>query len=196
MKMTGFEKRFVNRRRKAERNIKKIEEVLKQINAEEIKDALEIGCGIGLVSAHLANQLGMNVYGTDFDPEEIQLAKSFNEERDTLHFQVEDAARLSFADNVFDLVISQNVFHHIPDWPTAIAEISRVLRPDGCLIWQDLVFPGWLKMVSKPITKNYGLYTINDVQSEFEKRGFVIKHEHRRMHGPFKYCEMLLNMSS
>jgi ubiquinone/menaquinone biosynthesis C-methylase UbiE len=155
---------------------------------------LEIGCGIGLLSAHLANKRGMHVYGTDFDPEEIQLAKTFTAEGDTLHFQVEDAARLSFANDSFDLVISQNVFHHIPDWPNAIAEIKRVLRQGGCLIWQDLVFPAWLKMVSKPLTKNYGLYTLNDVQAEFEKAGFVISQKQTMLHGPFKHCGMIMQI--
>ena len=116
---------------------------------------LEIGCGIGLVSAYLANEYGIDVYGTDFGPEEIQLTKQLNNERDNLHFKIEDAAESTFADNSFDLVISQNVFHHIPDWQKAVSEIQRVLRPGGYLIWLDLVFPALLKKMFKTITKNW-----------------------------------------
>jgi ubiquinone/menaquinone biosynthesis C-methylase UbiE len=190
--MTKFEKRFVNRRKKAENNIKKIEEALKKIKVENIKEVLEIGCGIGLVSAYLANQYNMTVYGTDFDPEEIQMAKEFCSGGPGLYFQVEDGAKLSFSDSCFDLVVSQNVFHHIPDWPKAVDEISRVLRPGGCLIWQDLVFPGWLKKLFKPVTKNYGLYTLTDVQSQFDQAGFKTVQKQTMIHGPFKHCELVL----
>ena len=195
MKMTKFEKRFVNRRKKAEKNIKRVGDKLKQINVKNINNALEIGCGIGLVSAYLANQHGITVYGTDFDPDEIKLAKEFNKEGAKLHFQVDDAVSLSFADDQFDLVISQNVFHHIPDWPKAVAEIRRVLQPGGYLIWQDLVFPTWLKKLFQPITKNYGLYTIHDIQTEFDKVGFEIVQKRKMVHGPFRHCELLLMKS-
>ncbi|MCK4640656.1 MAG: class I SAM-dependent methyltransferase [Candidatus Marinimicrobia bacterium] len=192
MKMSKFEKRFVNRRNKAEKNIMKVRDKLRQIESENIKNALEIGCGIGLVSSYLANEYGIDVYGTDFDPEEIQLAKQLNNERDTLHFKVEDATELSFANNSFDLVISQNVFHHIPYWQKAISEFQRVLRPDGYLIWMDLVFPALLKKMFKSITKNYGVYTLNDIHSEFYKAGFETVKKQKMVHGPFVHYEIVL----
>jgi ubiquinone/menaquinone biosynthesis C-methylase UbiE len=192
MKMSKFEKRFVNRRNKAEKNIMKVRDILRQIESDNIKNVLEIGCGIGLVSSYLANEYGIDVYGTDFDPEEIQLAKQLNNERDNLHFKVEDAADLSFADNSFDLAISQNVFHHIPNWQKAVSEIQRVLRPCGYLIWLDLVFPALLKKMFKSLTKNYGLYTLNDIHSEFNRAGFETVQKQKMMHGPFMHYEMVL----
>lgn len=195
MKMTKFEKRFVNRRKKAENNISKIRAILETIDSSNIKDVLEIGCGTGLVSAYLATECGFQVYGTDFDPHEIELAKELNEESGDLHYQNEDAANLSFKDNSFDLVISQNVFHHIPNWPGAVAEINRVLRPGGYLIWHDLVIPGWVKKIFAPITKNYGLYTLNDVRSAFEKTRFEIIQKQKFLHGPLKHYEMVLTVS-
>ena len=124
MKMTKFEKRFVNRRKKAQKNIDKVEDTLRQINDNNIKDVLEIGCGIGLVSAYLAGQYGMNVYSIDIDPEEIKIAKELNKETHKLNYRIEDAGSLSFENNSFDLVISQYVFHHIPNWPNVVAEIK------------------------------------------------------------------------
>lgn len=43
----------------------------------------------------------------------------------------EDATALSFADNSFDIVISQDVLEHIEDTWRAFAEINRVLKPGG-----------------------------------------------------------------
>ena len=193
--MTKLEKRFVNRRKKAENNIKKIQDALEKINSDSIKNALEIGCGIGLVSAYLANSFGMTVYGTDFDPDEIQMAKKINNEDSKLQFKVEDASNLSFVDNSFNLVISQNVFHHIPDWSKAVDEIARVLQSGGYLIWFDLVLPELVKKIFKPITKNYGIYTLDDILTKFDKVGFEIIQRQKLPHGPFKYYEMILRIS-
>ena len=88
------------------------------------------------------------------------------------HFQIEDAAQLSFKDDSIDLVISQNVFHHIPNWEEAIKDIARVLRKGGYLIWMDLVFFKTIKQLFQPHVKNYGLYTTVDIIKAFERHGF------------------------
>ena len=45
-----------------------------------------------------------------------------------------DATRLPFADDSFGLVCALDVLEHIPDDRAALAEIRRVLRPDGHLL--------------------------------------------------------------
>jgi SAM-dependent methyltransferase len=47
----------------------------------------------------------------------------------------QDAARLAFADDSFDLVISQDVLEHMEDPWKGFAEIQRVLRPGGMHIF-------------------------------------------------------------
>lgn len=44
-----------------------------------------------------------------------------------------DALRLPFADGVFDAVLCSEVLEHLPHWRGAVAEATRVLRPDGVL---------------------------------------------------------------
>lgn len=46
----------------------------------------------------------------------------------------EDALHLSFPDGGFDLVVSNDVYEHVPDIQLALAEACRVLRPGGTLI--------------------------------------------------------------
>jgi cyclopropane fatty-acyl-phospholipid synthase-like methyltransferase len=116
MAMTNIEKRFVNRERKARRNIEKVDQQLEHLDSQKIKAVLELGCGIGSVSAHLADRYQMNVYGTDFGHEQIKLARRMYPENEYLKFGVEDASNLSCKDEIYDLVISQNMFHHVPDW--------------------------------------------------------------------------------
>jgi SAM-dependent methyltransferase len=43
----------------------------------------------------------------------------------------EDLTRLSFPDNVFDIVCTNDVLEHVPDMNKALRQIARVLRPGG-----------------------------------------------------------------
>ncbi len=91
MAMTKIEKRFVNRRQKAQRNIEKVRRRLAELDIQRIHDVLEIGGGIGSVSAYLAWTFDMRVVGTDLDPAQIELAQKLYGEDGNLHYQVEDA---------------------------------------------------------------------------------------------------------
>jgi len=196
MAMTSFEKRFVNRQKKGGRNIARVRDVFTQIDLSNIHDVLEIGCGVGAVSAFLAREYQMRVIGTDFDPEQIDIARLRNPEDAHFQYQVENAAALSFESNAFDLIISQNVFHHIPAWENAIHEAERVLRPDGYFIWYDLAFPGFFAQIFKPYVHQYSLYTIDDVRFTFDKVGFTQLSYQRSIHGPFLHHQLLMQNSN
>ncbi|MFZ2587939.1 MAG: class I SAM-dependent methyltransferase, partial [Alphaproteobacteria bacterium] len=56
-----------------------------------------------------------------------------------------DATALPFPAQRFDAVYASGVLHHIEDWPKAVAEISRVLKPGG-------LFYGW--EFYKPLLEN------------------------------------------
>jgi SAM-dependent methyltransferase len=47
----------------------------------------------------------------------------------------EDLTRLSFADDEYDFVLSFEVFEHVPDYPTALRECYRCLKPGGKLVF-------------------------------------------------------------
>lgn len=47
----------------------------------------------------------------------------------------EDLTNLSFGSDEFDLVIALDIFEHIPNYPRSFAEIYRVLRPGGWLVF-------------------------------------------------------------
>ena len=172
MRITRLEKMFVNRRQEAERNTGRVRRDLEQLNVDAIHDVLEIGCGIGAISAFLANSYGMNVQGTDFDPEQVALARTTQAPNDHLHFAIEDATRLTFENASFDLVLSQDIFHHIPGWERVVQEVVRVLRPGGYLIWFDVVSPRSIARLFQPLVKNYlSLFTLEQARSTFARSG-------------------------
>lgn len=46
----------------------------------------------------------------------------------------EDAQNLSFADGTFDMIVSNDVYEHVPDFEVALREAHRVLRSGGALV--------------------------------------------------------------
>ncbi len=71
------------------------------------------------------NTVGSECLGDRYKPGEISENGIRNE----------DFTNLTFMDNEFDLVLSFEVFEHIPDFINAFSEALRVLRPGGYLIF-------------------------------------------------------------
>ncbi|TWI06259.1 methyltransferase family protein [Luteimonas cucumeris] len=46
----------------------------------------------------------------------------------------QDITRLSFRDGDFDAVLSMEVLEHVPDYPAALRELGRVLKPGAALV--------------------------------------------------------------
>jgi ubiquinone/menaquinone biosynthesis C-methylase UbiE len=101
--------------------------LLAAVNAAQGHSALDICCGQGNVSEALQSR-GCVVTGLDFSPAMLALARS---RVPGASFRQGDAAALPFADESFDLVVSNFGICHVPDQPRALAEAHRVLRPGG-----------------------------------------------------------------
>lgn len=95
----------------------------------------------GAAPIALAGQLGLITTGVDVDPEQIALATVAADGTDHVDVVTAGAAALPFADGEFDLVITNKTTHHIPNWPQVFAEMVRVLKPGGLLIYSDFVAP-------------------------------------------------------
>ncbi len=50
---------------------------------------------------------------------------------DGIDLRAMDATALDFPDNTFDLVVSHEVFEHLPDVPGTLESLARVLKPGG-----------------------------------------------------------------
>ena len=97
-------------------------------------DLLEVGCGQGNFSLHLA-KLGARIVGTDFSTKAIEIASDKLLSSDTsARFLVADAQALPFADKTFDLVVSCECLEHVPNPAKALTEMYRVLKPNGKLV--------------------------------------------------------------
>ncbi len=95
------------------------------IDVARDRDALEVGCGTGLVLERVAREARRAV-GVDLSPGMLSHARARG-----LEVLEGDATALPFADASFDVAYSFKVLAHVPDIDRAIAEMFRVVRPGG-----------------------------------------------------------------
>jgi len=174
MKISKIEKRFVNSKRHTQKNLELVERLFNRIDLHNITRVLEIRCGTGIVSAHLTNRHNMNVVGIDLDSNQITIAKKYNNESEHLKFIEADSTKLPFENQEFDMVLSLYVMHHIGNWEKTLEEINRVLKPNGYFLFYDLAYSGFITRIFRPIAKNYGVYTINDISHCLKINNFKI----------------------
>jgi ubiquinone/menaquinone biosynthesis C-methylase UbiE len=96
-------------------------------NVRRGASVLDLGCGEGVLA--LLKRKCVYLAGVDFSPELVELAR--HNGYDTAC--VAQLTELPFADGSFDYVVSLDVFGHIAfdEKDAVLAEIKRVLRPDG-----------------------------------------------------------------
>lgn len=101
---------------------------------------LEIGCGRGVGVEVLLDRLGAaHVTGFDLDPAMVEKAQRRLHARGAaVTLSVADACEIQQPTGQFDTVADFGVIHHVPDWQTAIAEIARVLRPGGLVLFEEV----------------------------------------------------------
>ena len=107
---------------------------------------LDIGSGAGvdtILAALIVGPKG-SVVGVDIVPEMIARAESNLRmiDLDNVNFQKTSGENLPFADDTFDVVISNGVINLIPDKEAALSEIIRVLKPAGRLMVADQIAAG------------------------------------------------------
>ncbi len=97
------------------------------------KDVLDIACGEGYGSAMLARS-AKSVCGVDIAEEAVDHARKTYGAISGLSFLVGDAAAIPMLDASVDLIVSYETIEHHDRHFEMLAEIRRVLRPDGILV--------------------------------------------------------------
>jgi len=99
---------------------------------------LDVGCGIGGTSRHLAKTLGpkSQVQGITLSPNQRDRATALAKEQgvDNASFQVMNALEMDFEDNTFDFVWACESGEHMPDKKKYVEEMIRVLKPGGTIV--------------------------------------------------------------
>ncbi len=108
-------------------------EVLGLLSLNGTENILDVGCGDGKVTAQIASRVPRGtVVGVDQSTEMVRYASDrFGTGAwPNLRFQTADARHLGFSEE-FDLVVSLNALHWVPDQEAALRSIQAALKPGG-----------------------------------------------------------------
>ncbi len=98
---------------------------------------LDVGCGRGVALCTLADR-GLECHGFEVSPEAVQGIDS------RIHVRVAPSlAEAAYLEGFFDKVILWHVLEHVPNPRELIAEIHRILKPNGELIVAVPNFSSW-----------------------------------------------------
>jgi ubiquinone/menaquinone biosynthesis C-methylase UbiE len=105
---------------------------------------IDIGCGPGYLAAEIAEAVGPDglVLGVDPSPHMLAIAARRGA---PVVLREGNALALPAEDGSFDAAVSTQVYEYVPDIGAALAEVRRVLRPDGRLLvldtdWDSIVW--------------------------------------------------------
>lgn len=98
----------------------------------ENKIVLDIACGSGY-GTKLISARAKKVYGVDVDKNAINYAKA-NYLADNIVYKQASGLSIPLEDNSIDVVVSYETIEHIANYKKFLAEIKRVLKPEGVLI--------------------------------------------------------------
>lgn len=104
------------------------EEILNKLKTKEIKNVCEIGCGEGellkIIHLHLPKA---KIYASDLSKSEINKSK-INTKGIPIIFSVQNAEKLNYKDQQFDLVVCCEVIEHLKKPTQGIKEIKRISK--------------------------------------------------------------------
>lgn len=137
---------------------------------------LEIGSGRGALVRELLN-LGHEVTGTEVNPEYMEYA----EDQYGVNLVAISTAStdLPFRSESFDMVVSFDVFEHIPKTKKHVEEVKRILAPGGSYLvctpnkWTNIPFEIWKeKSFTKYKEYHCSLHNYWQIQKRFHEAGF------------------------
>jgi ubiquinone/menaquinone biosynthesis C-methylase UbiE len=120
-----------------------LQRLVEVVTGQAAARVLDLGCGGGHVSFHVAPQVG-EVVAYDLSAEMLSAVIEEARRRKLSNIVAERGAaeRLPFPDASFDFVFSRFSIHHWHDAKAGIREARRVLKPAGRAVFIDAVTPG------------------------------------------------------
>ncbi len=150
---------------------------------------LEVGCGTGQMLPLYPDPV--ELFALDPNREALDRARRRSP---AAGLMVGSAEHLPFPDAFFDTVVSGLVFCSVPDPARGLAEISRVLKPEGCLLMLEHVHAQsragrWLLDTLQPpwTMVTGGCHPNRDTEKIVEDAGFCIEREHYRAQGVMRH---------
>lgn len=138
--------------------------------------AIELASNKGGLSLFLASQ-GYEVICSDIlnPAQRAHELHSKYKDQFKIHYQIADARCLPFENDTFDVVIFKSFLGYlsVESQPAAVAEIKRVLKPDGVLLFAENLegsyLHRWVRRVFVPWGKDWNYVTIHGLETLFKE---------------------------
>ncbi len=151
--------------------------------------ALDLGCGTGVMLDRLGERYA-RVVGVDISAEMLEgYDLSGLREGLAVHLALADMAALPFAGGSFDVVVCRSALHHMEDEVGVLAEIARVLAPEGRLILGEPANDNLLTRAARAWVRrrpSFGkihtidrAYTRRQLRELLQQAGLVVRREVR-----------------
>ncbi len=133
----SFIRRFANRRHALDSVNRRLDEptILELVGPVQGRRVLDVGCGLGNLAARIAELGAENVWGIDSSCGMIEKARS-NFSHPQLSFSSTTIDGLA-GENLFDTIVSSMVMHFVPELPSFLKTVVRLLKPGGALVFSQ-----------------------------------------------------------
>ncbi|MGZ4151549.1 MAG: class I SAM-dependent methyltransferase [Actinomycetota bacterium] len=120
-----------SRRTDDENTLREVELVVSELRGRD--RVLELGTGTGAIGLRL-HDAGFRMTAVDLSMPMLRRLLERAGGAPAFPLVQAEATRMPFRDDTFDGAIARWVFHLIPNWPDALAEVARVVRPGGVFL--------------------------------------------------------------
>ncbi len=137
-----------------------------QLKINQDSNVLELGCGSGGYAIYLAERTDCRITGIDHNAQGIRNANRLARARDLLpqvrFVRADISHKLPYDTAVFDAVFANDVFCHIPNRHALLAEVFRVLKPGGRMLFSDaLIIAGLVSQQEIDLRTSIDLYVFS-----------------------------------
>ena len=129
---------------------------------------LDVGSGPGSITLGLAEVVAPGeVVGIDMQPSQVERARALAAERGVpnVRFEVGDAYRVPFPDRTFDAVFAHTLLAYLSEPVRALAEMRRVLRPDGMAGVREADLGTWFWTPETPLLQQWVALFVRSLQN-------------------------------
>lgn len=117
--------------KKADKKIQRAKRWARSVQKYGVKSGrwLDVGCSAGFI-VKAVEELGFEAYGVDVEKYGVEFAKSNLGLKNVAHGMLEEQ---KYPDGYFDVISAYDVIEHVPDLNSFIAELKRILSPNGVI---------------------------------------------------------------
>jgi ubiquinone/menaquinone biosynthesis C-methylase UbiE len=168
MKLNSIERAFVNNPVRAAHQHQREAAWFRRLAGGDLagQHVLEVGCGRGVGSEVILDRLrAERVTAFDLDESMVELARRRLHAR-PVSLSVGDVCDIEEPAGSIDTVVDFGIIHHVPQWQESIAEIARVLRPGGLLLFEEVprhMLDTWV----------FRTFTVHPRENRFEAEEFA-----------------------